>query len=123
MDKELNIVDLQELCGELGGADEDNDTEAFLTDKIKEIDLSNVDNLTLNRDKFQEGLDFVSFLAGAITGLCNIGITPNKAMDYIVDSQMTKEAMEHNIEMANIQKDTAIETAKFDFKNKFSEIA
>ena len=61
-------------------------------------------------------------MCGAITALVNVGINPNKAMNYLIDKEAAESAMRHNIDIANIQKETSIETSKLNFVDKVSAI-
>lgn len=118
----LEEVIFDRLNGEACNIDDDfpqkPESETFLEQNIIKIDTEYLSKSKINIQKFTEGVEAVSYLCGAITALVNVGITPNKAMDYIVDKEATEVAMKHNIDMSNIQKDISIETAKLNFVNK-----
>jgi hypothetical protein len=114
--EELNLNDMMQ--NSLEDACEINNNADYLEDNIIKINTDGLSNYKIDLDKFGEGINSVSYLCGIITALVNVGINPNKAMDYAVDKEATQYAMEHNLEMANIQKDISIETAKLNFVNK-----
>lgn len=88
--------------------------EEFLEDKLIDLDTSIVSECILDKEEFDNGIKKVSALCGAITALVNVGITPSKAMDYLVEKEAAESAMEHNLKMAEIQANAAIQSAKFD---------
>ena len=90
----------------------------YIEENLCTLSTDNVLDIEIDKEKFKNGVDEVSFLCGAISALVSVGISPNKAMDYIVDKEAVKEAMKHSIEMANIQKDISIETSKLNFVDK-----
>jgi hypothetical protein len=59
-------------------------------------------------DKFNDGISEYSFLAGAITALANAGIHPSEALGFIIN----RETAEHNLKIANINKEMNIEVSK-----------
>ena len=116
-------INLEELKGiTLDDIPMDTEECAYGEDYIKEnlrvLSTKNVINEELNKEEFSKGVYDVSYLCGAISALVSVGINPNKAMDYIVDKEATSIGMKHNIDMANIQKDISVETAKFSYANK-----
>lgn len=119
-EKEINLEELKGLT--LDDIPMDTEECACERDYIKEnlrvLSTKNVINEELNKEEFSKGVYDVSYLCGAISALVSVGINPNKAMDYIVDKEATSIGMKHNIDMANIQKDISVETAKFSYANK-----
>nr|DAO97751.1 MAG TPA: hypothetical protein [Caudoviricetes sp.] len=127
-EKELNAtpkaedeVKLDELLGALADSDE-GDTKDYLDENLILIDTEKLGDCKIDVQKFREGIESVSFLCGAITALVNVGINPNKAMNYLIDKEAAESAMQHNIDIANIQKETSIETSKLNFVDKVSTI-
>lgn len=117
-----NVKDL-----ELNGEAEEHDKDCFSLDDsyldssvspeyIKEnifnLNLENLKDSVIDKDRFQFGVNDVSYLCGAISALVSVGITPNKAMDYIIEKEAADAAMKHNLEILNIQKETSVETAR-----------
>lgn len=88
--------------------------EDYIYENIIELNTLDVSELTLDATKFKTGMDSVAELCGAITALVNVGITPSKAMEYLMEKEAAQEAMKHNIEMGNIQANAAIESAKYE---------
>lgn len=84
----------------------------YIKENIFKLNLDNLAESFINKDRFQVGVNDVSYLCGVISALASVGITPNKAMDYIVDKEAADVAMKHNLEILNIQKETSVETAR-----------
>lgn len=97
---------------------EEDATEEYIKENVYKLCTDNLSDIKIDSEKFKNGVDDVSYLCGAISALVSVGINPNKAMDYIVDKEATTIGMKHNLEIANIQKETAIETSKLNFINK-----
>lgn len=97
---------------------EEDTTEEYIKENVYKLCTDNLSDIKIDSEKFKNGVDDVSYLCGAISALVSVGINPNKAMDYIVDKEATTIGMKHNLEIANIQKETAIETSKLNFINK-----
>jgi hypothetical protein len=58
--------------------------------------------------EFQRGIDSVSFVCGMYTALINACVTPEDAFNYIIN----KENSDHNLQLAEIKKEEAIQIAK-----------
>lgn len=84
----------------------------YIKENIFNLNLENLKDSVIDKDWFQFGVNDVSYLCGAISALVSVGITPNKAMDYIVEKEAADVAMKHNLEILNIQKETSVETAR-----------
>lgn len=78
------------------------EVEPFIFDK------ENLTDVILDDEKFQDGLDDISFVCGQITGLINIGIDPVDALNYLVNLDVLK----NNLEMGKVNKETSIQVAK-----------
>lgn len=107
-------VSLEELLK----SEDDSNNKDYIEENICNLCTDNLSDAKINKEKFVNGVNDVSYLCGAISALVSVGINPNKAMDYIVDKEATKLAMEHSIAMANIQKEISIETSKLNFVDK-----
>lgn len=94
----------------------------YIKENIFKLNLDNLAESFINRDRFQVGVNDVSYLCGAISALASVGITPNKAMDYIVDKEAADVAMKHNLEILNIQKETSVETARLNLTSNADSI-
>lgn len=94
----------------------------YIKENIFKLNLDNLAESFINKDRFQTGVNDVSYLCGAISALASVGITPNKAMDYIVEKEAADAAMKHNLEILNIQKETSIETARLNFVSNADSI-
>ena len=127
-EKELNTtpqaedeVKLDEFLSALAEHEETDDKD-YLDENLILINTEKLGDCKIDVQKFREGIESVSFLCGAITALVNVGINPNKAMNYLIDKEAAESAMRHNIDIANIQKETSIETSKLNFVDKVSAI-
>lgn len=94
----------------------------YIKENIFKLNLDNLAESFINKDRFQTGVNDVSYLCGAISALASVGITPNKAMDYIVDKEAADVAMKHNLEILNIQKETSVETARLNLTSNADSI-
>ena len=120
-DKELNLEELNKMIGLEPLSDEDIDCSSdgeYIKENVRVLSVENVLGEKLDNERFSKGVYDVSYLCGAISALVSVGINPNKAMDYIVDKEATEVGLEYNLKMADIQKATAIETAKYSYSNK-----
>lgn len=111
-----NCLSLDDSC-----LNSDN-TPEYIKENIFKLNLENLNDSLVDKKKFQFGIDDVSYLCGAISALVSVGITPNKAMDYIVEKEAADAAMKHNLEILNIQKETSIETARLNFVSNADSI-
>jgi hypothetical protein len=72
------------------------------------LDTENVEDLQLDKIEFEKGLKEVSYLSGMVTGLINIGIPLEEAINYLyarLNSDM-------NIKIAEINCKASIESSK-----------
>lgn len=109
--------------------DEDNDTDSsgfpdeqydsadffvnrYLFSNILSINKGNISDSCIDRDLFVKGVKSVSELCGAITALVNIGVHPNKAMDYLAEKEFAIDNRAHNLELTKIQAETGIAISK-----------
>lgn len=80
----------------------------YIEDNIVDIDIQNIINCKFDKDKFQEGIDSVSNICGAVSALVNIGITPSMALSFIAEREGSKVA----IDIHKINSEAAIKSAK-----------
>lgn len=100
-----------ELDGECDNS-HDYSFDDFLMVNTVSLDTENVSDVTIDRELFKKGVDSVSELCGAISALVNVGIHPNKAMDFLVEKEAAFKAMEHNIEITKIQANANIKCSE-----------
>lgn len=112
MSKE-EVLQMMNDNGQDATYDVQNDSD-YISDTIILLDTDRLSNFSLDEASFKKGIDSVSELCGAITALVNVGITPSKAMEYLIDKAAAREAMAHNIEMANIQAKATVESSKYE---------
>lgn len=83
---ELSMEELQDMMG-----------QSIINPIQMEID--NLCEIHFDEKEFQKGIKEISKVCGVITGLINVGISPNNALDYVIN----KETIEHN---QKLNKDT-----------------
>ena len=59
-------------------------------------------------DQFYKGVKDASYSAGVITALLNAGVSESFVLDYL----LSKDSIEHNIKVAEINKSMNVEVAK-----------
>jgi len=67
-----------------------------------------VEEIEFNSEAFQEGVDSVSCVCGKLTALINVGLTPENALEYL----MNQEIIESNYRMGLLDKEKTIAVAK-----------
>lgn len=72
------------------------------------VDLDNLDGIKLDRKGFDKGLKEYSYLAGGITALINVGISPNEALQYFINER----TCEHNMRLQQIVNENNIKVAE-----------
>jgi hypothetical protein len=92
-------------------------------EQILELDAEQLEKLMSGSDKlppieipfefyddkqFYQGIKDTSHIAGVITALLNTGVSESFVLDYL----LSKDTIAHNIQVANINKDTNVEVAK-----------
>jgi len=75
------------------------------------LDCSSQADLQLNNEEFARGLKEFSYVSGAITSLCNSGLKPSEAIDYI----MSLDAIRHNLETTKIGAKATVDASKYAF--------
>lgn len=94
--------------------DYDNSGVRFIPSNMITLDTSTIMNMTIDPELFKKGVVGVSELCGGIAALCSVGITPNAAMEFLTDKMAAHDAMAHNLEMAHIQAEAAVESSKYE---------
>ena len=94
--KELKAEELAEL---------ECDEEGFFIP----IECPESEDLSYDNEAFQNGINDYSYICGAITAICNTGVKPDVAIEYIVN----KETIKHNLEVTKIGANATIEAAKY----------
>ena len=67
-----------------------------------EIDTSNLNNYTLDEEKFAEGLTDISHLAGMVSGLMSLGLNGENALTGALSLTLAKSDKERDLEIATI---------------------
>ena len=103
-DKEISMEDLIAMMEEGSGEIE---TKEDILPAI-ELDLSNIFDCKINKEKFQKGLDSGSEILGFITALKQGGLDSSVALNILLN----EHTILHNIEMAKINSETSKEVSK-----------
>lgn len=89
---------------------EDCPTEGVIeTYSFIEIDCSDQEDEVYNTENFKKGIEDYSYVCGAITALCNAGLNPTEAIEYIVN----QDTIKHNIEVSKIGAEATVRAAKY----------
>lgn len=91
-------------CDETVCCEEEGEEIAFLP-----IDCTEQCLATYDDDEFQRGIDEYSYVCGALTALCNAGLSPSEAIEYIVN----KDTIQHNLEVTKIGANATVESSKY----------
>ena len=67
-----------------------------------EIDTSELNNYTLDEEKFAEGLTDISHLAGMVSGLMSLGLNGENALTGALSLTLAKSDKERDLEIARI---------------------
>lgn len=74
-----------------------------------ELDCEHLSKYLINNKEFERGIKDYSYVCGAITALCNSGLKPSEAIDYVVNVDTIK----HNLEVTKIGANATVESAKY----------
>jgi hypothetical protein len=107
-------LNLEDIIGEVSDNGKEDSSNNYIPENIVEITKPCIENISFKENLFQEGVDSVSVLCGAITALVNIGVTPNKAMDYLTDKEASTDMIVHAENITRIQSDAMVQGAKFE---------
>lgn len=88
-----------------------NEEEVIDIENLKEIlnekctvnaDVEELNSLKLNKKKFKEGLEDISLICGQIVGLNSIGVDVKSATDFILQLNINRETIKHNLEISQM---------------------
>lgn len=99
----------------------DDAIKANLFQAMKPINADQLAHLRVNFELAKKGANSVSEIVGGIYALTAAGIAPEKAFEYLTSREMTFATMEHEINVCNINKEIAKETAKYGCLNSQKE--
>lgn len=85
------------------------------------LDKENLDNVSYNKNKFNHGVDEMSELAGKISALVNVGVSPDNALEYICAIQTNELNVNLQKEITVNTNETNIETARIIGENQFKQ--
>lgn len=86
----------------------------FVDDSKEEKSENNLEDyydlqIDFDKDCFMNGIKDISYLAAQIASLSTLGVSPDEALKYFA----SMKDLEISVKIANIQKDMAIECAKY----------
>lgn len=73
------------------------------------LNTDNLEEVRIDTSDFKLGVDAMSYAAGQITALCNVGMTPEQAMEFVLSSKTME--LQEKLHKMNVTKD--IQVAKF----------
>lgn len=115
-------IDESDILSDLECMEDEGACPKYIDKFIVKLNTSNIKKILIDEDEFEDGVNSVSKLCGAISALTSVGITPDKAMDYVVDKEGAEAAMKHNIEICKIQQEASVKTAELGLVNKVDGI-
>ena len=89
------------LIGLVLGGYLEEDCECEEENGVK-IDTSDLNNYTLDEEKFAEGLTDISHLAGMVSGLMSLGLNGENALTGALSLTLAKSDKERDLEIARI---------------------
>lgn len=112
----LDMLENEEDSGGLKSCDEAS--KEYIEDNIVLVDTIDVElDSKIPLDSFQRGIDKMAEMCGSISALVSVGITPSKAMDFLVSQINADKGMKHEAEMIKIQANASVESAKYESAN------
>ena len=101
-----------------GSESDDKSDKDYIKDNIILVNTTDVElDSKIPLDSFQRGVDAVAEMCGSISALVSVGITPSKAMDFLVSQINADKGMKHESEMIKIQANASVESAKYESAN------
>lgn len=91
-----------------------NENQQYIAENIVEINKDNIKAINYNKDYFDKGIEDMSLIAGKITALVNVGITPIMALQYLYDTEANKDTLTSAESIAKINGNTNINKVKLD---------
>lgn len=113
-EKEHEIELDEDMFAELLKHNSEHNHEPYI---FEPIDTDNLVDCEINKDKFQQGLDDMSYMAGQITALANMGISPEYALDYLMAINAGEMTYKLQSKLSEDSKDTSIAVAKYTGEN------
>lgn len=99
---EENNIKGQLLLSAINDLEPNENSNDYIAENIICLDIAELENSSYNIQSFNDGVKSVSRLAGQITGLVNIGITPSMAFNYLIEKEALKETIAHNMEISKL---------------------
>lgn len=106
IDMEEAEASLRELL-----SDSAQDNSDYIMDNTILLRVDNLSSIRFDTDKFKDGIDYMSELAGKITALVNVGITPSSALAYLQEMELNDNLMRSNLEISKINADSNVKSA------------
>jgi hypothetical protein len=110
-----NVEDMEEDQTSLESLSKDeliDVIEQLMDSKDVKVNTENIQELELDSQEFQAGIDSISFLAGQFSTLVNIGVDKTSAIDIILNErnieynmQLNQMTCDNNREIAKIQQE------------------
>lgn len=79
----------------------------YIEQNIIGLDTSNID-LQFDKKEFKKGVDKLSEICGSVTALVNVGITPDMALQYLSDRELTMKNLDNTYELSKLNTETAL---------------
>lgn len=87
-------------------------TEGDSQHQFIELDITNILKSKFDAKAFSDGLKSISKIAGMITGLTNVGVAPEVALDYIAGKETREDTKILQEKLAIEDNETQIKIAK-----------
>ena len=87
------------------------DNSDYIMDNTILLRVDNLSSIRFDTDRFKAGIDSMSELAGKITALVNVGITPSSALAYLQEMELNDSLMRSNLEISKINADSNVKSA------------
>ena len=121
MDENMNNKITEPLDLNINGdalfLDKDRNNTDYIEDNVLLLDTNNISDIKLNKKLFIDGVDEVSKLCGMISALCNVGITPSAALNYISNKEESDKAIDYNYKISELNSNAIIESSKYSMNN------
>lgn len=120
MSKRENIKDklFEKMSGSINidserNNDDDDGCEPFVMDESF-VDISFGEDVKFhyNVDRFKDGIKDISYYTGKIAALMSIGVSPDVAVNFIDDLEVTRIASESSIKVAELNSKLSLDAQK-----------
>lgn len=88
----------------------------------QEISMDKIDKCKYDVDAFQRGIDSMSELAGKITALSNIGVSPESALEYIASIQAAEYTFNLQSKLSEESNSTNLKIAELNGENMMKQV-